>query len=101
MDEPVPVAVRVQLLATEHWSLSSGFGTAFHVLSIGLASLVLVLGTLTGIRVTNASVDDHALLPALTAVLGCLAAALYFGIALDVSRRTFAHPHLDARFPSP
>ena len=213
MDEPVPMAVRAQLLATEHWSLlatrsmtwsevmsrisihltvlsaslvvlalvvqSSGFGTAFHVLSIGLASLVLVLGTLTGVRVTNASVDDHAMLlgmnrlraayvaldptladhlvtdwhddyagvmrsytmgssrpfvghvlggtnlfmmvvnalvagtlgalvtsaagggPALTAVLGSAAAALYFGVALDVSRRTFAHPHIDARFPSP
>ena len=37
---------------------STGFGPAFKVLSIGLASGVLVLGTLTGIRVLNASVDD-------------------------------------------
>ncbi len=94
--EPLPDAVRVQLLATEHWSLlatrsmtwsevmsrisihltvlsaslvvlalvaqASGFGTPFHVLAIGLASMVLVLGVLTGVRVTNASLDDHALL---------------------------------------
>src|SRR4051794_15354058 len=90
-----PVAIRAQLLATEHWSLlatrgmtwsevmsriaihltilsaslvvlalvaqASGFGTAFDVLSIGLASAVLVLGMLTGVRITNASLDDHAL----------------------------------------
>jgi hypothetical protein len=37
---------------------SSGYGTPFHVLSIGLASTVLVLGTLTSLRVQNASVDD-------------------------------------------
>ena len=41
---------------------ATGFGTAFQVLSIGLTSAVLVLGTLTGIRVHNASVDDAALL---------------------------------------
>jgi hypothetical protein len=92
----VPPAVRVQILATEHWSLlatrsmtwsevmsritihltvssaalvvlalvvqSSGFGTAFHVLSIGLATVVLILGTLTGVRVRNASMEDHAAL---------------------------------------
>jgi hypothetical protein len=95
-DEPVPSAVRAQILATEHWSLLgtrsttwaevmsrisihltvasaglvvlalvaqvSGFGNAFHVLSIGLTSAVLVLGTLTGIRVHNASVDDALLI---------------------------------------
>lgn len=94
--ESVSDAVRVQILATEHWSLLGtrgttwtevmsrisihltvasaglvvlalvaqgvGFGTAFDVLSIGLASAVLVLGTLTGFRVHNASVDDAALL---------------------------------------
>jgi hypothetical protein len=88
--------LRVQILATEHWSLlatrgttwsevmsrisihltvasaslvvlalvvqASGYGTAFRVLSIGLASAVLVLGTLTGVRVINASQDDYALL---------------------------------------
>ncbi len=94
--EPLPVAVRAQILATEHWSLLgtrgttwaevmsritihltvtsaglvvlalvvqvSGFGTTFHVLSIALTSAVLVLGTLTGIRVHNASVDDALLI---------------------------------------
>jgi hypothetical protein len=91
-----PATVRVQILATEHWSLlgtrgttwtevmsrisihvtvssaglvvlalvaqGAGFGLAFDVLSIGLASAVLVLGTLTGVRVHNASVDDAALI---------------------------------------
>jgi hypothetical protein len=41
---------------------ASGFGTPFWVLAIGLASAALVLGTLTGTRVMNASVDDAALL---------------------------------------
>ena len=40
---------------------ASGFGTPFRVLSTGLASAVLVLGTLTGLRVMNASRDDAAL----------------------------------------
>ncbi|MEO6712263.1 MAG: hypothetical protein ABIM89_02405 [Mycobacteriales bacterium] len=40
---------------------TSGFGTTFDVLSIGLGASVLVLGTLTGMRVHNASVDDAAL----------------------------------------
>lgn len=94
--EPLPAAVRVQILATEHWSLlasrgltwsevmsritvhltvlsaalvvlalvtqATGFGTAFHVLSIGLTSAVLILGTLTAVRVHNASVDDEAMI---------------------------------------
>ena len=41
---------------------SSGFGSAFRVLSIGLSAAILVLGTLTGIRVMNASNDDAAFL---------------------------------------
>ena len=41
---------------------TSGFGTAFDVASIGLASAVLLLGTLTGVRVTNASQDDSAMI---------------------------------------
>lgn len=87
-------AVRVQILATEHWGLlaarsmtwsevmsrisihltvasaalvvlalvvqSSGFGTGFHVLSIGLAAVVLIPGTLTGVRVRSASIEDRA-----------------------------------------
>jgi len=88
-------ALRVQILATEHWSLlatrsmtwseimsritiqltilsaslvvlalvaqASGFGTAFKVLSIGLAATVLVLGTLTAVRVRYGTMEDHAL----------------------------------------
>lgn len=41
---------------------ASGFGTPFQVLSIGLASVVLVLGTLTDLRVVNASQDDAAMI---------------------------------------
>jgi len=41
---------------------ASGFGTAFQVLSIGLTAVILVLGTLTALRVHNASVDDAAMI---------------------------------------
>ncbi len=41
---------------------AAGFGTAFRVLAIGLAAGALILGTLTGIRVYNASADDAAML---------------------------------------
>jgi hypothetical protein len=41
---------------------ATGFGGPFRVLSIGLASAVLVLGTLTGLRVLNASNDDAGLI---------------------------------------
>ena len=37
---------------------ASGFGGAFRVMSIGLAAAVLVMGTLTQVRVVNASIDD-------------------------------------------
>jgi hypothetical protein len=37
---------------------ASRFGTPFFVLAIGLTSAILVLGTLTGVRVHNASIDD-------------------------------------------
>jgi hypothetical protein len=40
----------------------NGFGMAFRVLAIGLAAAALVLGTLTGLRVHNASADDAAML---------------------------------------
>jgi hypothetical protein len=100
--DTVSAAVRVQILATEHWSLlgtrgttwsevmsrisihltvasaglvvlalvaqTAGFGTSFDVLSIGLASAVLVLGTLTGVRVHNASVDDALLILAMNRI---------------------------------
>ena len=39
---------------------ATGFGAAFHVLSIGLTSAILVLGTLTSVRVHNASREDAA-----------------------------------------
>jgi hypothetical protein len=41
---------------------ANGFGLAFRVLSIGLAGGALLLGTLTGLRVHNASADDMAML---------------------------------------
>jgi hypothetical protein len=44
---------------------ASGFGTSFDVLAIGLSSAVLVLGTLTTIRVHNATADDVALVTAM------------------------------------
>jgi len=40
---------------------AAGFGTEFHVLSIGLTSAILALGTLTGVRVHNASREDAAI----------------------------------------
>jgi hypothetical protein len=40
---------------------ATGFGVAFHVLAIGLATAILALGTLTGIRVHNASREDAAI----------------------------------------
>lgn len=40
---------------------SSGFGTPFRVMAIGLAAAVLLLGTLTQVRVHLASAEDHAL----------------------------------------
>lgn len=36
----------------------SGFGAPFHIMAIGLTTAVFVLGTLTGVRVNNASIDD-------------------------------------------
>jgi hypothetical protein len=41
---------------------ATGFGVAFHILSIGLTSVILVLGTLTGVRIHNASREDGALI---------------------------------------
>jgi hypothetical protein len=40
---------------------ATGFGVAFHVPAIGLTSAVLVLGSLTGVRVHNASREDAAI----------------------------------------
>ena len=44
---------------------ADGFGTAFDVLSVGLASAMLVLGTLTSVRVSNASIDDQYVIAAM------------------------------------
>ena len=44
---------------------ADGFGTAFRVLSVGLAGAMLLLGTLTSVRVTNASIDDQSLIAAM------------------------------------
>lgn len=41
---------------------ADGFRGAFRVFSIGLAAIALLLGTLTGLRVFNASADDAAML---------------------------------------
>ncbi len=40
---------------------ATGFGVAFHVLAIGLTTVILALGTLTGVRVHNASREDAAI----------------------------------------
>lgn len=40
---------------------ASGFGPTFQGLAIGLAAIVLLLGTLTAVRVYNASTDDLSL----------------------------------------
>lgn len=41
---------------------AAGFGTAFDVMAVGLAAAILLLGTLTAIRVHNASTDDAAMI---------------------------------------
>jgi hypothetical protein len=51
-------ALVVLALATQ----ATGFGAAFHVLSIGLTSAILVLGTMTGMRIHNASREDVAMI---------------------------------------
>ncbi len=156
---------------------SSGFGTSFEVLSIGLSSAVLVLGTLTAVRVHNASMDDVALgvgmnrlraayvgmdptladhlvtswhddqagvmrtytmgirpavthslgsttmfmnivntmvagtlgalianavtaRPSVIVIVGTISGLVYLAATIEVARRTFARPSIDARFPS-
>lgn len=100
--EPDNSTLRLQILATEHWSLlatrsltwsevmsritihltvcsaslvvialvvqADGYGAAFKVLSVGLASAMLVLGTLTSVRVTNASLDDQRMIAGMNRV---------------------------------
>jgi hypothetical protein len=50
-------ALVVLALATQ----ATGFGAAFHILAIGLTSAILLLGTMTAVRVHNASREDVAL----------------------------------------
>ena len=52
------VRERTRARKTRQNAQGVGFGMASDALSIGLASAVLVLGTLTGVRVHHASVDD-------------------------------------------
>ncbi len=59
---------------------ASGFGTPFHVLSIGLATAVLVLGTLTQLRVVLASTEDASLVVAMNRLR-----AAYVDLAPEVS----------------
>jgi hypothetical protein len=158
---------------------ATGFGAAFHVLSIGLTSAILALGTLTGVRVHNASREDAAIIlgmnrlragyvkmdpgiaeylvtsryddqaglmatytmgmrrstlshvmgstsmfintvnaivagtlgaliadaasgdPVATSLGGIVAGTAYLAMTVEVARRSFAQPPLDARFPTP
>jgi len=49
---------------------ASGFGTPFFVFAIGLTSAILVLGTLTGVRVHHASRDDAAMIAGMNRLRG-------------------------------
>jgi hypothetical protein len=69
---------------------TSGFGTAFQVLSIGLSAAILVLGTLTTVRVYNASHEDEALIMG----MNCLRAA-YVEIDPSVAEYLVASSHDD------
>jgi hypothetical protein len=126
-DEPLPAAVRVQILATEHWSLlatrgmtwseimsrisiyltvasaslvvlalvaqTSGYeSTAFRVLSIGLASVLLLLGTLTGLRVANGSHEDQVLVLGMNRLR-----AAYLAIDPSLAQYLVTDWHDDAR----
>lgn len=100
--EPVPAAVRAQMLATEHWSLLAtrsqtwsevmgritgqftfasaalvvlalaaqeiGTGDRFRWLAVGLAAAVLITGSMTALRVVNASIDDLLLVVGMNAL---------------------------------
>jgi hypothetical protein len=88
---------------------ASGFGGPFRVLSIGLASAILLLGTLTAVRVVQGSMEDHALVigmnrlraayltldPSLEEYLVTSAHDDMAGVlrtyTLGTGRRTFAH----------
>lgn len=69
---------------------SSGFATAFDVLSIGLSAAVLVLGTLTAVRVHNASTDDAAMVLGMNRLR-----AAYIEIDPSLERYLVTSPHDD------
>ena len=69
---------------------ASGFDTAFKVMAIGLAAAVLVMGTLTQIRVVNASIDDA------SAILGMnRLRAAYLAIDPSLAPYFVTSPHDD------
>jgi hypothetical protein len=71
---------------------ASGFGGAFRVMSIGLAAAVLVMGTLTQVRVVNASIDDS------SAILGMnRLRAGYLDIDPTLAPYFVTSPHDDQR----
>lgn len=49
---------------------ATGFGTGFWVMAIGLSSALLVLGTLTLLRVTIGSLEDHRLVVGMNRIRG-------------------------------
>lgn len=58
---------------------ATGFGPGFWVMAIGLASMLLVLGTLTLVRVTIGSQEDHRLIAGMNRLRGA-----YVGLAPGV-----------------
>lgn len=107
---------------------ATGFGSAFYVLSIGLTSTILVLGTLTGVRVHNASREDAVIIvgmnrprrqrhrrrdtggliadavaadPLITTLAGLVAGVGYLAMIFEVARLSFAVMPLEPRFPTP
>ena len=69
---------------------TSGFGTAFRVLSIGLSAVILVLGTLTAVRVYNASHEDAALIIGMNRLR-----AAYVEMDPSIAEYLVASPHDD------
>jgi len=69
---------------------ATGFGLPFQILSIGLASAVLLLGTLTSTRVYLATVEDHGLVVAMNRLR-----AAYLDIAPGIERFLTTSAHDD------
>lgn len=49
---------------------ATGFGTGFWIMAIGLSSVLLVLGTLTLLRITIGSLEDHRLVAGMNRLRG-------------------------------